>query len=151
MTDDIDLGDDIGVVELDTTLDDTPEPELLPQGMYPAELVNCEARHDSKGVARYNFRFVISPDDFPPDYDVNNYPDGKSLYWGLMKVPTRNDNRSILALRRFMQTLDVPTDVTKVNPSEWIGRRVLLKVEHDTYEGNTRESIARNGIQRIDS
>lgn len=149
--DEVPLDDTMDVIELDENLDETPEPDLLPAGFYPAEVVSVERRTNQKGTGDYfSVRFVISPDNYPADYDVDNYPEGCSLYYNLLRVPGAGDRRAKLNIKRFMETLGLPTDVNKIDPSQWIGRPAKLKVEHNTYEGVTREQIGRNGLQRAD-
>lgn len=150
---DMDMSDDMsmGVIELDENLDETPEPELLPAAWYPAEVQNVEIRQNQKGTGSYfSVKFVISPDDFPANYDVDNWPDGIPLYFNLLRVPTAGDRRAKLNIKRFMETLGLPTDVSTIDAATWIGRPAKVKVEHNTYEGTTREAIARNGVQKAD-
>lgn len=146
-----DAEDDLGDIQLDGTLDDMPEPELLPEGFYPAEIVDVEKRMNSKGTASiFSVKFVIKPDSYPADFDVSNYPEGKYLYFSMLRVPTPGDRRAFSNLKKFMQTIGVPTDVDTIRPSEWVGRPVKLGVEHSTYQGTTRESIAMNGVLKAD-
>lgn len=137
----------LDVLELDQNIDDYPEPELLPQGWYRAELQSVEARTNQAGTGRYYAcKFVISPTNFPAGYDVDNWPDGLTLYYNLLRVPSSGDRRSVSNIRKFMEKLGLAVDTNRIDPNEWIGRDAKLKVEHGTWEGNKREQIARNGI-----
>lgn len=142
---------EMGIIELDGNLDETPEPELLPAAFYDAEVADVQVRQNQKGTGSYfSVKFMISPDSYPADYDVDNWPDGLPLYYNLLRVPTSSDRRAKLNIKRFMETLGLPTDVNVIDPTTWIGRPARIKVEHSTYEGVTRESIARNGVQKAD-
>lgn len=142
---------EMGIIELDGNLDETPEPELLPPGFYAAEVADVQVRQNQKGTGSYfSVKFMIPAENFPADYDVDNWPDGLPLYYNLLRVPTSADRRAKLNIKRWMETLGLPTDVSTIDPSTWIGRPANVKVEHSTYEGVTRESIARNGVQKAE-
>jgi len=147
-TDNLEGDDSLDVLELDQNLDDYPEPELLPPAWYKAEIQNVTQRTNQKGTGRYYaVEIVIPPENFPPDYDTDNWPDGLKLFYNLLRVPTSGDRRSVANIKRFMASLGLAIDTPRIDPNEWIGRPVRVKVEHGTWEGNRREQIARNGIQ----
>ena len=140
--------DSLDVIELDQNLDDYPEPELLPPGIYEAELQAVSEKTNQKGTGKYYaIEFVIPPENFPADYDVDNWPEGLKLFYNLLRVPTSGDRRSVANIRKFIEKIGLAVDTPRIDPNEWIGRHARLRVEHGTWEGNKREQIARNGIQ----
>jgi len=146
--DNLEGDDSLSVLELDQNLDDYPEPELLPMGWYKGEIQNVTERTNQKGTGKYYaVEIVIPPESFPPDYDTDNWPDGLKLFYNLLRVPSSGDRRSVANIRKFMANLGLAVDTPRIDPNEWIGRQVRIKVEHGTWEGNRREQIARNGIQ----
>lgn len=141
----------LDVLELDQNLDDYPEPELLPEGWYRAEVQGVEKRTNQAGTGQYYaVKFVIAPDQYPADYDADNWPDGLTLYYNLLRYPRSGDRRALANVRKFMEKLGLAVDTNRIDPNEWVGRDARLKIEHGTWEGNKREQIARNGIQVAD-
>lgn len=143
--------DELDVLELDQNLDDYPEPELLPPGWYKGEIQGVEIKENQKGTGKYfAIRFMISPDEFPANYDPENYADGKAVYYNLIRVPHGGDRRAIANLRKFLQQIGLSTKTNTIDPNEWIGREAKLKIEHREYQGQVSENIAANGIQKAD-
>ena len=151
--DDIDTSTDgeLDILQLDQNLEDVPEPELLKPGYYAGEIQAVEVKENQKGTGRYYaIKFVIPTDEFPPDYEVDNHPDGLSLFYNLLRVPTAGDRRSISNIRKFMEKLGLSVCTNQINPNEWLGQRAKLKVIHNEYQGVKRENIANNGIESAD-
>lgn len=143
--------DNLDILELDQNLDDIEEPDLLPQGWYVGEVQGVEIRDNQKGTGKYYaIQFTIPTDNFPANYDVENWPEGCQLYYNLVRVPRAGDRRSYTSVKKLMQSLGLSLSTNRIEPNTWIGRPAKLKVIHNEYQGITRESIAPNGVQVAD-
>jgi hypothetical protein len=139
------------IIELSQDIADTPEPVLMPPGWYLAQIESVEIRPNQAGTGRYySTVFRVPTEKFPADYEVDNYPDGLPLYYNLVRVPRDGDRKSISNLRKFLEQIGMPTNISTIDPNEWIGRTAKVKVVHHTYQGQTREQIAPGGIQSAD-
>lgn len=142
---------ELDILELETNLEDVPEPELIKPGYYVGEVQGIEVKQNQRGTGSYYaIKFVVPTDEFPPDYEVDNHPDGLVLYYNLLRVPTAGDRRSISNIRKFMEKLGLSVSTNKIDPNAWLGQRAKLKVIHNEYQGVKRESIANNGIEAAD-
>lgn len=142
---------ELDILELDQNLEDYEEPELLPPGYYLGEIQGVEVRQNQAGTGKYfATKFVVPPEQFPADYDVDNWPEGCPLFYNLVRVPRAGDRRSLSNLKKFMQKIGLSTSTNRIDPNEWIGQRAKLKVVHNEYQGITREQIAPNGIEAAD-
>lgn len=130
----IDLGVDIANAEA---------PELLPIGDYAAEVRAAEPKVSSTGNNYVAVQFYISPEEYPADYDVGEAPDGTILTYNRVPWPiSGNDKRGVYRLRKFMESLGAPFEGSKVSLDKWVGRRAIIKIKHETYEGETRATCA---------
>jgi hypothetical protein len=95
-------------------------------------------------------RFVIPESQFPADFDNESYPEGVVLYYGFLRAVTeeQRDRRTIYGVRSFMEKLGLPTNTRTIDPNEWMGAKVKLRIEHETWEGEDRMRI--RGIEAID-
>ncbi|MCI0557500.1 MAG: hypothetical protein MN733_03315 [Nitrososphaera sp.] len=143
--------EELDIIELDQNLEDVEEPDLLPPGWYIGEIQSVEIRPNQAGTGRYfATKFVVPPENFPADYDPENWPDGCALYYNLVRVPRQGDRRAISNVKKFMQKLGLSLSTSRIDPNEWIGRRAKLKVVNSEYQGVEREAIAPNGIEAAD-
>ena len=138
------------IAEFDQNLDDVEPPELLPEGHYVGEVQEVKTPVSQKGNRYYSIQFLIPPEEFPPHYDVDNYPDGVRLYYNLLTVPQAGDRRAIHRVREFMEKLGLSTATNVIDTSEWLNQTAKLRVRHSSYQGNRREEIQPNGIERAD-
>lgn len=144
----VDFNDNLDILELDQNLEDIEEPDLLPQGWYVGEIQGVEIKENQKGTGRYYaIQFTIPTDNFPANYDVENWPEGCQLYYNLVRVPRAGDRRSYTGVKKLMQSLGLPLSTNRIEPSTWVGRQAKLKVIHSEFQGITREQIAPNGVQ----
>lgn len=131
---------EIGIIELEGNLDETEEPQLLPPKWYVAQVTNVSAPTSKKGNRYFSVELTIFPDQYPPDYDVDNAPDGKKFYYNRLSMPGR-DRRSRWNMREFLRKLGLPTNTTQINPDDWMGAKVKAKVTHSTYQGEKRDEV----------
>ena len=144
-----DANEELDVLELDENLDDVEEPELLPPAWYRAEVRGVELRDNQAGTGKYyDVEFVVQPNNFPADYDTENYPDGFITHYRLLRKPRSGaDRRAVTNIRKFMQKLGVSTSTNIIDPNEWVGKEARLKIIHNKYQGETREQIAPGGVE----
>lgn len=135
-----DDGEPIGIIELDENLGDAEKPEEIPPGLYTAEVQDVQTPVSGKGNTYFAIKFVISPDDLPPDIK-EDYPDGAVLFWNRVIVPKKGDRRALFALRKFVESIGIDSNTTSIDPNEWMGRQARIRVAHDRYQGETRAQI----------
>src|SRR3954463_1385121 len=138
------MSDDLpSMIDLGVDVANAAAPELLPPGDYVAEIRSAEPRVSSNGNSYVAVQFYISPEEYPADFDVSEAPDGTILTYGRVPWPTTgNDKRGVYKLRRFMESIGAPFEGSKVVLDKWIGLRAIVKVKHDTYEGEARAAAA---------
>jgi len=133
---------ELSTIELDEILDDIEPPPLLPKGWYEGSIRSVEERTSAKENEYYNIAVMISPSQFPPDGEYGEFfPDGVQLYYNRILVPKAGDRRSMYRIGGFMKKLGVRTNVSVVDPSEWVGCNVKVRVDHGSWEGEDRMEI----------
>lgn len=143
--------DESGILEFDQNLDEFPEPENLPEGMYVGEIQEVEVRTNQKGTGKYfAIRWLIPPDQFPPDYDTENWPEGCLMYYNLLKYPEHGDRRAISNVRKFMEKIGLSVATNRIDINEWLNQSAKLKVQHGEWQGEARAEIAPGGIEVAD-
>lgn len=129
------------ILELDMDLEEFEDFEPLPASEYPAEVRKAEARISDKGNEYYYVTFVIHPDDFPPDYAVENAPEGMNLTYARLQKPDRNNRRSITQVKKFYRALGLTLKTSVINPAEWEGKKAKLVVGRTEFNGEDRNEI----------
>lgn len=140
------FADDESIIELDQNLDAYDDFELLPKGAYPMECVLAEKRVSDSGNEYYYTNWVISPDDYPDDYDKDNAPEGTTLNYSRVQAPKPNDRRSITNVKKLMRAMGLDLKTKVIDPEAWIGKRAKGIVGVQTFNGERR-----NGLERIES
>ena len=134
---------ELGILEFDQNLEDYEEPDLLPKGNYHGEIQDIAIKLNQKGTGKYfAIKFVIPTEEFPPDYDIENYPDGCTCYYNLISVPIGGNRRAMANLKKFVSKMGLSISTNMVDPNDWMSQRMKLKIDHRTYQGNTNENIA---------
>jgi hypothetical protein len=141
-------GNSSTILELDMNLEDMEDFELLPDGNYPAEISQAEMRTSPKGNDYYYIIFNIHPDDFPPDYAVENAPEGIKLVYARIQKPDAGNRRSITAVKNFMRALGMSLKTSTINPGDWEGKKASLKVGHQEWNGDEINTIM--GVEALD-
>ena len=129
------------IITLDQNLDAFADYEILPKGEYPATCVLAEVRMSDKGNEYFYINFRIDPTDYPADYDQENAPEGTTLNYSRVQVPTATDRRTITQVKKLMKALGLPTNVREINANDWVDKQAKLVVVHQTYQGETRAAI----------
>lgn len=117
---------------------DAKAPPPLPDGVYVAEIRNATTKVSAAGNTMVPVTVNISPDDFPADYPVEFNPDGVTLtsYRLIYEDSARGRHR----MRKFCENIGA-TMGKHINPFDWIGKKVLVTVGHEEYEGEQRNNI----------
>lgn len=135
-----DEGEELGLIELDESLDDVEKPEELAAGTYEAEVQDVQVQTSSKGNKYFAVKFVIPPEQIAADLR-EGFPDGAVLYWNRQVVPKAGDRRAMWNLKRFIEALGLPTNTNQIDPNEWMGQRARLRVRMGKWEGQERAEI----------
>jgi hypothetical protein len=125
----------MSIIELAGNLNDMEEYEPLPDGLYPAQAVDCELRHSEKVPQGYLFvTFRVSPDHFPADYDVANAPEGVSVPYARCALPDPSNRRTVRPFRLFMEAIGLKVK-DKFDANDIIGREAQLLLKRNEYMG----------------
>lgn len=135
-----DDGEPVGIIELEDNLADAEKPPEVPQGLYVAEVQDVQTPTSGKGNTYFAVKFVIAPDDLPPDIK-DDYQDGAIMFYNRVIVPKRGDRRALFALRKFVEAIGLDSNTTSIDPNEWMGRRARVRVVHGRYQGEVRAEI----------
>jgi hypothetical protein len=133
--------DNDSIVMLDMNLEDYADFEPLPEGSYPAEIVEAKLAISDKGNEYFAIALSIHPDDYPVDYDPANAPEGTKMYYNRIQKPTADNRRSITALKNLYRAMNFKMKTNTINPGEWEGKRVLALVKMGEYNGERRPEI----------
>lgn len=134
------------IVELDENLADIEAPPMLPRNRYLATIVAVEEKTSGKGNRYYSQLLKIGPEVFPHDFPDDVYPEGLDLYYNMIVKP--KTQRQKFAVKQWLTILGLDTNTSRFNPSDWVGKEVMVTVGWGTYQGRTREEIA--SVQRVD-
>lgn len=127
------------IIEFSEDISEAEAPDPLPERDYPATITAVERKTSAKGNDYLSVMFRIEEEDYPADYDPNNNPGGAQI----MHMLGLDDNARVRhRMRKFCEAIGAPMS-RRLNTSEWIGQSAKITIKHDTYEGVTREKIAK--------
>lgn len=132
--------DTTSIVEFSEDIGDAEAPEPLPAGEYPATIRGAEVKTSQRGTLYAAVTFVVSPDEFPADYPVENAPDGKVIVY--RRCSMEDNPQARYMLRNFIEAIGA-TASKKIDVNEWMGLSANIQVENEEYEGVMREQIVR--------
>lgn len=130
----------VSIVEFSEDISQAEAPEPLPPGEYPATIRGAEIKTSQRGTRYAAVTFMVSPDEFPADYPVENAPDGKVLVY--RRCSMEDNPQARYMLRNFIEAIGA-TASKRIDVNEWIGLDAVIQVENEEYEGVMREQIAR--------
>lgn len=130
----------LGIIELETNLSDVEKPLPLPAGLYTAEIQDVQIQTSQKGNQYFAIKFVIPTEEISADL-AEQFEDGAALYYNRVVVPNGKDRRALFNLRKFIEAIGLDSNITQVNPNEWMGCRARLKVVTSKWEGEERAEI----------
>lgn len=137
----LDNTDDLmSIVEFSEDITNAEEPDPLPEGEYPAQIIAAEVKiSQTKGTKYAQVQFRVAEDDYPADYDAQNAPGGKTLRF----IVGMEDNVAARArVRKFSEAIGAPMS-RRIDVTQWVGLAGIVSVKHDTYEGVLREQVSR--------
>lgn len=142
------MSDNDTILELDMNLADYDDFEPLPNGAYPAQILEAEMRTSDKGNDYYYVIFLIHPDDYPADYAVENNPEGTRLVHARVQKPDPKNRRSITAVKNFMRAIGLDLKTSTIDPSTWVTKKAKLVIKRDEFNGSPTNSIV--SIESLD-
>lgn len=133
----------VSVVDLDINLAEAEAPPELPVAKYRAEVIGVTDAVSGKGNPYWNIAFKIPPSEIPAEM-AEFYEDGQTMYWNRQLKPNGKDRRIVVNLRKLYESLGLDTNVTQIDPNEWMGREVMLATRMGKdLDNNPRLEIAR--------
>lgn len=130
----------MSIVEFSEDISEAEAPEPLPPGEYPATIRGAEVKISQRGTKYAAVTFVVSPDEFPADYPVENAPDGKVIVY--RRCSMEDNPQARYMLKNFCEAIGA-TASKRIDVNEWIGLNGTIQVDNDEYEGVMREQIVR--------
>jgi hypothetical protein len=132
--------EEMSIVEFSEDISQAEAPEPLPVGEYPATIRAVEVKLSQRGTKYAAVSFMVSPDEFPADYPVENAPDGKTIVF--RRCSLEDNPQARYMLRNFCEAIGAAAS-KRIDVNEWIGLDAVINIEHDEYEGVKREQITR--------
>lgn len=130
------------ILEFSESIADQEQPPLLPKGKYEGELRQASIEvSKEKGRKYISEVWVIAPESFPADYPAENNPDGLILTNN--RTSAEDNAKSRFRIKEHAKSIGVAPPTRTLDVGAWVGARAMLEVDHDTYEGVTREIIKR--------
>lgn len=130
----------LGLIELDQNLGDVEKPPLLPAGKYKGEVTEVQQEISGKGNSYYAIAVKIPPSEIPAHLQ-EDFEEGATLYWNRQLVPTAKDRRALYNLRKMVEAFGLSSNVTAIDPNEWMGCEVGVVVKHSRYQGEDRAEL----------
>lgn len=135
-------GDTASIVEFSEDISSAEAPDPLPIGdNYPMEITKVlVGPSKSSGRMQAAVNFLVSPEDYPADYDPANNPDGVTV----TKYLSMEDNaKSRYQVRVFEETIGLPPSGRQVDTARWTGQTCLGAISHEPFEGVPRERLGK--------
>lgn len=132
--------DGLDVLELDESLADVEKPPEVPPGLYVGEVQDVQKADSAKGNSYYKIKFVITSQELPAELQ-DQFEDGAVLFWNRQIVPTQKDRRALFNLKKFVESLGLDANTTRIDPNDWMGCQARLRIRHTKYEGEMRAEI----------
>lgn len=130
----------IDIIQLDANLSDVEKVPALPANTYTGEVQDVQIQTSGAGNKYFAVKFIVPPEEIPANVR-EHYEDGAVLYWNRQVVPNGKDRRALYNLRKMLEALGLNTNVTSVDPSEWMGQKARLNVQIGTWNNEERAEI----------
>lgn len=130
----------MSIVEFSEDISEAAEPEPLPVGEYPATIRQAEIKVSQRGTKYAAVTFVVAPEEYPADFPLENAPDGKVIVF--RRCSMEDNPQARFMLRNFCEAIGA-TASKKIDVNDWVGLDAAVEIDHDEYEGVTREQIKR--------
>ena len=130
----------MSIVEFSEDISDAEAPEPLPVGEYAATIEAVEAKRSQRDTLYAAVTFSIKPEEYPADFPLENAPDGKRIVY--RRCSLEDNPQARYMLRQFIENIGA-TPSKRIDVNEWVGLEASIQLDHDEYEGVTREQIVR--------
>lgn len=131
----------LGIVELEESLEDVKKPPEVPAGMYLGEIQGVEKKTSAgKGNDYYSVKFLVPQEELPANIR-EDFEDGAVFYWNRQLVPKGKDRRTLYNLKVFIGAIGLDTNITAINPNEWMGCQAKLRIVMGSWQGAPRAEI----------
>ena len=114
------------------------QPDPLPAGQYRGEIRKVEPKMSGAGNKYAAVHFFITPDQYPADYPPENNPDGMTMVYN--RVMLEDTGRNRWRMRQFIEAIGAKGG-KELDLNSWIGLAALVDIDHEDYEGETRERV----------
>lgn len=132
---------EIGILEFSQDISEAEAPPPLPIGEYPSTVEALEVRVSNTSGREYlGVNLRISPDDFPPDFETDAYPDGVLLRYN--RLFTEDNARNRYNFRKFCEALGAPMG-KQIDPNDWIGMTIKVGINHRKWEDEDQANITK--------
>lgn len=136
----------MSIIELSQDLNEMQEYEPLPAGPYIAQVRDVEIRHSEKLPNGFFYvQLLIPVENFPADYDAANAPEGLTVIYARVQVPTPENRRSVRPFKNFIRALGLEDSGNKIDTSEWVNKELQVLLSTSEYQGapvNNVESVS---------
>ena len=130
----------ISIVEFSEDIASAEQPELLPEGSYPAQITASEVKVSNNSGNKYAaLTFHINVNDFPADFPVENAPDGVRIIY--RRVGMEDNPNSRYGLHKFCEAVGAPMS-SRIDVAEWQGYEATVEVQHSEWNGEARLEIS---------
>lgn len=133
--------DQADIMEFSEDIADAEPPVPLPVGPYRASIHDASKKVSASSGKQYiQVDFFIHVDEYPADYPREDAPEGMTVPY--RRVPWEDDKVSRHRIRKFCEAIGAEMG-RRMGYSRWIGQEAIIHLIHDTYDGITRNQIAK--------
>jgi hypothetical protein len=130
---------EVSIIEYSSDINEAEAPPPLPIGEYPATVEALDVRTSNTSGREYlAVTLRVSPDDFPPDFEAEAYPEGVILNYN--RLVLEDNSRARYNMKNWCKALGAPMGKT-VDPNEWIGMSCRVGITHRRWEEEDRPNI----------
>lgn len=126
----------MSIVELAGNLSEMEDYEALPEGVYRAEITEIEIRRTEKVPGGFIYmNLKVHPDQYPPDYDPENAPEGVVVNYSRVAIPDGTNRRQVKPFRGLIKALGMKEKSDKFDFDKAIGSEVQVLLKKGEYQG----------------
>lgn len=132
---------ELSILEFSSDVASAEAPPPLPVGEYTASIKGVEQKVSSTTGKDYlSVALVVSPDDYPADFDTDRdmFPDGVTLQYN--RLVAEDSARARYNMRKWCEAIGAKMG-KQIDPNDWLGLSVKVKIKHEKYEGEDRAQI----------
>ena len=134
-------GEELGIISLEQNLADVERPPEIPVGRYVGEIQSIETKMSGQGNEYFAMQILIPAENIPAEV-AEHYEDGAKFFYNRLLVPKQGDRRSLWNLRQFVEKLGLDTNVSEIDPNEWMNQNIGVVIASEkNLEGELRSTI----------